>query len=93
MMSREQAIFFEVMEDFNFEGAIEPLVFAYHDFIMETSLPNLSDIEVHKKAKECFLRYKDFWWADIDYYDMRWRILETLNLDEAEWEYADLKES
>ncbi|MCR8963935.1 hypothetical protein O0550_12095 [Brevibacillus halotolerans] len=90
-MTREQAIFFEVMEDLNLEGAIEALFFAYHEFIVETDTENATDLEVHRKAKECLLRCKYLLNSDICFYDLRWDILKNLALDDAVWEYADIE--
>jgi hypothetical protein len=90
-LTREQAIFFEVMLDLNYEGYTEPIIFAYHDFISNCDLSKMSDLEVHRRAKECFKRYQHQWFGPEDFYEIRWDILEQLDLDEAEWEYLDLK--
>lgn len=88
MMSREQAIFFEVMSDLALDGQIEPLFFSYNDFILNFDFSHASDMEVYFRAKECLKRYKHLLLAD-GFYDMRWDILETLNLEEADWENID----
>lgn len=92
MMSREQAIFFEVMDDLDIEGDLEPLFFAYHDFILKNNITNVPDLEVFRIAKECIKSYVELQTSSIDFYDLRWDILETLDLDDAEWEYVDQAE-
>ncbi|MET3291825.1 UNVERIFIED_CONTAM: hypothetical protein ABID98_004395 [Brevibacillus sp. OAP136] len=92
MMTREKAIFFETMQDLNIDGSLEPLFFAYHDFISGFDFSNVSDVVVHARAKECLKRYRPLCSnAEIDFYDMRWDILEKLDLQNAEWEYLDKK--
>ncbi|MGD8191844.1 hypothetical protein ACQCN2_17905 [Brevibacillus ginsengisoli] len=89
MMTKEQAIFFETMDDLNFEGDLEPLLFAYHDFVVGFDFTNVTDIEIHRRAKECLLQHKELLDSPICFYDERHNILETLDLDSAEWEYLD----
>lgn len=90
-MTREQAIFFETMEDLNFEGYTEILILAYHEFICGVDFSKLNDVEVHSRAKKFLKQYQQLWYSDVDLYDLRWDILEQLDLNEAEWEYLDLK--
>lgn len=89
LMTREQAIFFETMEDLDCDGSFEPLFFAYHDFIVGVDLTRATDLEVHRRAKECLLRYKPLLNSPICFYDKRRDIIDQLDLDSAEWEYLD----
>lgn len=86
-MTREQAIFFEILEDFAWDGSLEPMFFAYHDFISGIDFTTLSDLEVHRRAKDCLRRYEGLY--DHCFYDLRWDILEQLDLEDAEWEGRD----
>lgn len=90
-MTREQAIFFETMDDLDCDGSLEPLFFAYHDFIIGDDLTKDTDLEVHRRAKECLLRYKPLLDSPICLYDKRRDIIDHLDLDCAEWEYLDYK--
>ena len=89
MMTREQAIFLETMDDVGFEGYTEFLIFAYHELISGMDLTSASDVEVHRRAKAAILKYQDYWYKDVNFFDERYKILEQLNLDDAEWEYID----
>lgn len=88
-MTREQAIFFELIEDLDFYGSLEPMFFAYHDFVIGFDFTTATDLEIYRRAKDCFLRYKALLESTICFYDERWNILEKLDLDSAEWEYMD----
>lgn len=88
-MTREQAVFFEIMEDLDCEGSLEPLFFAYHDFIVGGDLSGATDIETHRRAKESLLRHKPLLNSSICFYDKRRDIIDHLDLDSAEWEYLD----
>ncbi|KMZ42643.1 MULTISPECIES: hypothetical protein [Bacillales] len=89
MMTREQAIFLETMDDVGFEGYTEFLIFAYHELISGMELTSASDVEVHRRAKAVILKYQDYWYKDVNFFDERYKILEQLDLDDAEWEYID----
>lgn len=89
IMTREQAIFFETMEDLDCDGSLEPLFFAYHYFIIGVDLTTATDLEIHRRAKECILRYKPLLDSPICLYNQRRDIIDILNLDDAEWEYLD----
>lgn len=92
-MLREQAIFFEVMEDLYISGHLEPQIFAYHDFIMNFDFSSATDLEIHARAVECLKRYEEMIKGKSSksriFYDMRWDILEKLDLENAKWEYRD----
>lgn len=51
MMTREQAIFFEVMDDLNFCGILEPLIFSYHAFISGYDFSSATDLEVQVRLR------------------------------------------
>ncbi|MGG0888129.1 hypothetical protein [Brevibacillus parabrevis] len=86
-LSREQAVFFETMLDLNYEFDIELLILAYDDFSrLDFSL--LSDKDVHDRAKHLIKHYEALG-KGVDLYDLRWGVLEKLELDDAEWEYLD----
>lgn len=88
-MTRELAIFLEVMDDSNFEGLTEFLILAYHDFVTGFELSRMSDVEVQIAAKELINKYQHFWYSNVDFSSNRLDILEKLNLDDAEWESQD----
>jgi hypothetical protein len=94
-MKREQAIFFEVIQDMALDnGHFEPFFFAYDDFIRGVDFSTLTDLEIHQRAVSCLEKYKDLidFSCDVDFYDLRWDILEKLDLDDAQWFYLDRKE-
>ncbi|MCG7317913.1 hypothetical protein [Brevibacillus laterosporus] len=90
MLSREQAIFFEVMSDLALDGYIEPLFLSYTDFIFNFNFSQATDMQVYHRAKECLKRYEHLLLTDdFCFYDMRWDILEKLDLEDADWENLD----
>ncbi|QDX92447.1 hypothetical protein EEL30_08975 [Brevibacillus laterosporus] len=88
-MNREQAIFIELMMDLDFFGATEAIIFAFDDFIRNFDIKQLSDLEVHQRAKECLLRYQSVLWEDEFLYEKRQDVLEKLDLEDAVWEFLD----
>jgi hypothetical protein len=92
-MTREQAIFFETMDDLNFEGYTELLILSYHEFITGFDFSEASDIDVHRRAKKVIKKYQQYWYSAVNFFDLRSEILEKLELDDAEWEYLDQKET
>lgn len=88
-MLREQAIFFEVMEDLYISGSTEGIILTYHDFITGFDFSTATDLEIHKRAVEYLkkneTRYRDY----LNIYNQKHDILETLNLEDAKWEYRD----
>ncbi|NOU95321.1 hypothetical protein GC093_19125 [Paenibacillus sp. LMG 31456] len=89
LMNREQAIFLEVMDDLDFNGILEPLIFSYHDFLSGYDFSISTDLEIQKRARECMKKYMIMQDTSICFYDQRWEILKTLDLDAAEWDYLD----
>ncbi len=88
-MNREQAIFIELMMDLDFFGATEAIIFAFDDFIRNFDIKQLSDLEVHQRAKECLLRYQSVLLEDDFLYEKRQDVLEKLDLEDAVWEFLD----
>lgn len=76
------------MMDLNYEIELELLILAYHD-ILRLDFSLLSDKDVTSSAKHLIKHYEALGKA-VDLYDMRWAILEKLDLDYAEWEYLGL---
>lgn len=89
LLTREQAIFFETIEDLAFEGRTELLILAYHEFLSEYDFAKTSDVQVHLRAKELIQKYQQLWYTDVNLDELRWEVLEQLDLEDAAWEYLD----
>lgn len=88
-MLREQAIFFEVMEDLQIEGSTDIIILTYHDFITGFDFSSATDVQIHERAVE-YLKKENSYWRDYEgVYHKRHDVLEKLDLEGAKWEYRD----
>jgi intein-encoded DNA endonuclease-like protein len=87
-MKREQAIFFEVLDDLDIGGVIEPAFFAYDDFVRGFDFDSATDLDIHSRAVVFLKKYRiDN--VNTDFYEIRQDVLDKLNLEHAQWEYRD----
>lgn len=94
-MRREQAIFFEVLEDMCVMEKLrstEPLIFIYDQFIRDFDFESASDLDIQKRATDAVRAYEPVL-SDIGLgqrlYHQRHDILEKLDLEQAPWTYED----